>query len=179
MRIIGPPSESRALVEGRLREFPIAIHTRFFGEMFPALWSAAERYLVDPVGVVAQSIHETGGGMFPRKVKPWFHNTCGLRVRYVNDVQALLAELGPVDGEHPLTHQMFANWEEGALAHVQHLRAYAGWPVVGDPIVDPRYTYVLGRHAVENFDELGGKWAPRLGYGTDVVRIARMLQGKT
>lgn len=174
MRIIDHPSEDKAAVFARLREGAVSVHTRFLAEMFEPLWTAAVRYAVDPVGVVAQSVKETGGGYFPRKVQPWFHNTCGLRVRYIDNVVSLL---GTDDREHPLTHQMFGSWEEGALAQVQHLRAYAGCPVPDDEVVDPRYRYVVGKHTLVDFEELGGNWAGSATYGVEVVEIARRLQG--
>lgn len=178
MKIIGQPSADKKPVFDRIREGGVAVHTRFIAEMFEPLWTAAVRYAVDPVGVVAQSIKETAGGTFPRKVQPWFFNTCGLRVRYIDNVVALLDRPNePADREHPLTHQMFGSWDEGALAHVQHLRAYAGCPVPEDEVVDPRYRYVIGLHSLTDFEELGGKWAGSPTYGTELVAIARKLQG--
>ena len=61
------------------------------------------------------------------------------------------------------------------MAQVQHLRAYAGWPVDG-LIVDPRYVWVIGKHRCETFQELGGKWAPSATYGTELVAIANRLR---
>jgi hypothetical protein len=170
MRIIGPPSATPALVMHNLMKDNPA--PRFVGEIFPPLWDAAQRLFIDPVGVIAQAYKETGGGTFTRKVKPWFYNTGGIQIRHKDEVTKLL---GTTDPEHPLLHAMFPSWEAGALAHVQHLRGYAGWPVT-DMVVDPRYVYVVNRHQVENFEELGGTWAPSPTYGTELVAIARRLQ---
>jgi hypothetical protein len=167
VRIIGPSTADKASVAGRLAG--MGGDKRFVGEMLNPLWSAAERYGIDPAGVVAQSYKETGGGKFGGKVKPEFYNTCGLKIRHQNLYP------GVTDGDNPLAHAMFPSWEVGAEAHVQHLRAYAGWPVT-DLIVDPRYVLVIGRHACESFAELGGKWAPTASYGTELVAIARKLQ---
>jgi hypothetical protein len=129
-------------------------------------------YGIDPVGVVAQSHKETGGGKFGGKARPEFYNTCGLKIRH----QPLFP--GVTDGDNPLAHAMFASWQVGAVAHVQHLRAYAGWPVPDtDLVVDPRYVFVIGRYACEDFAELGGKWAPSASYGTELETVARQLQG--
>lgn len=170
MRIIGPPTSTLQRVNQALANMPAT--TLFTTEIVPALWNAAARVLIDPVGVIAQSYKETGGGSFLGKVKPQFYNTCGLKVRH----QDLFPELGD---DKPLAHAMFASWAVGAEAHVQHLRAYAGYPVpLYELVVDPRYTYALrtGRLALENFEDLGGLWAPAPTYGTEIVTIARKLQ---
>lgn len=168
MRIIGPASATYATVEKNLRA-RVGLHPRFVNEMFPELWAAAVEYGLDPVGVVAQAGKETGWGNFTGNVKPEFYNTAGIKVRY----NALFP--GVTDGDRPLAHQMFPNWRVGAIAHVQHLRAYTGWPVTDEPIVDPRYQYVAA-HRLENFEDLGGKWAPSTSYGVELVGLARSLQ---
>lgn len=170
MRIIGPPSTTLETVHENLSVLGAA--PLFINQIFPALWPAAVRYAVDPVGVVAQSYKETGAGRFPGKVRPEFCNPCGLKVR----VQSILPEL---TGDLPLAHQIFPNWDVGARAQVQHLRAYAGWPIdtEDDLLVDPRYMYVIGKHWCESFEDLGGRWAPAVDYGVRIVEIARRLQG--
>jgi len=137
--------------------------------MFDPLWAAALKYGVDPVGVIAQSGKETGWGNFGGNVRPEFYNTAGIKIRWQNLYP------GVTDDDKPLAHSMFASWAVGAEAHVQHLRAYAGWPVTDQLIVDPRYVFVT-QHRCENFEELGGKWAPALSYGPELVAIARSLQ---
>lgn len=164
MRIIGPPSATYEKVRSRLT----TARPLFTQEILIALWDAAVKYMVDPVGVVAQSYKETGGGAFGGAVKPGFFNTCGLKVRD----QTLHSAL---EGDLPLAHAMFPSWEVGAVAHVQHLRAYAGW-AVEDLVVDPRYAFVIGKHKCETFEELGGKWAPSPTYGTELVAIADQLR---
>jgi N-acetylmuramoyl-L-alanine amidase len=166
VRIIGPPTGVRADVCTRLQA--LGATTLFTEQMLPPLWNAAINHVLDPVGVVAQSYKETGGGTFGGRVKPEFFNTCGLKNR-----QSLFP--GIDDGDNPLAHARFASWEIGAEAHIQHLCAYAGWPVYG-LIVDPRYVFVAGKSALENFEELSGKWAPSATYGQELVAIARKLQ---
>lgn len=189
MRILGPSSASYSTVVRNLNAFlsnpsdpPIpgllASTDIFRSAMVPALWSAAVRYGLDPVGVIAQSHKETGGGTFLGKVKPTFYNTCGLKIRH----QGILGTPDdPTVGEQPLAHAMFPNWQVGAEAHAQHLRAYAGYPVEEeDPerlIVDPRYPLVVGKHRCESFEDLSGKWAiPGKTYGEEIVTTARKLQ---
>src|SRR5690606_35056032 len=167
MRIIGPPSASLEKVKANLQS-KFSPHARFINEMLPALWNAAVRYKIDPVVVVAQSYKETAGGHYTGQVKPQFYNTAGIKVRHLD----IFPE---VSGDKPLAHAMFASWEVGAEAHVQHLRAYAGWPVEWGLIVDPRYWLVTG-HKLENWSELGGKWAPSPTYGTEIEAIITQLR---
>jgi hypothetical protein len=172
VRIIGPPSAARAHVLQRVAaEQPVA-HERFLLEMFPALWDAAVAYDIDPVGVIAQSGKETSWGRFSGKVLPGFYNTCGLKNRHLGLFPGL------DDADWPLAHARFASWETGAVAHVQHLCGYAGLPVHG-LIVDPRYWLVAGKHRLENWSELGGKWAPAPSYGTELETVMRRLQADT
>lgn len=171
MRIIGPPSAAKDRVITNARDLGAVV--LFTADMLPALWDAALRYHVDPVGVVAQAFKETGGGKFGGRVLPGFFNTCGLKVRDPNLVARFT---GDTDADQPLAHAMFPNWAVGAAAHVQHLRAYTGWAVTHDLIVDPRYVWVIGRHALVDFDQLGGKWAPSRTYGTELVAIAEKLR---
>lgn len=168
MRIIGPPSADRQAVFDRLKES--SVHTRFLDEMFGPLWAAGEAYGIDPVGIVAQSYKETGGGQFGGRVLPGFFNTCGLKIRQPGILPG-------TEGDQPLAHAMFANWAVGAEAHVQHLCAYAGQPLRSWLVVDPRYVWVVGRYRLEAFEELGGRWAPSLTYGDELMAIARRLQG--
>lgn len=168
MRIIGPASASRETVLSRIAITP-NVHTRFINDMFPSIWAAGLMYGIDPVGMVAQSAKETGWGRFTGNVKPEFFNTAGIKIRY----QTLFP--GVTDGDRPLAHAMFPNWEVGAVAHAQHLRAYTGWPV-DDLIVDPRYVYVNPTLKLENFEDLGGRWAPSTQYGVELVALARTLQ---
>jgi N-acetylmuramoyl-L-alanine amidase len=137
--------------------------------MFPALWTAAVAYNVDPVGVVAQSAKETSFGHYGGAVLPEQHNTCGLKVRAPGYAGLL------TDGDNTLAHQTFWSWEVGALAHVQHLRAYAGWPVDG-MVVDPRYQWVVGRYRCEQWAELGGRWAPSPTYGLEIETVMGKLR---
>lgn len=194
MRILGPSSASYSTVVRNLNAFinaasinapdPLSLglitSTDIFrNAMVPALWNAAVRYGLDPVGMIAQSHKETGGGTFLGKVKPNFYNTCGLKIRH----QGILGTPDdPTIGEQPLAHAMFPNWQVGAEAHAQHLRAYAGYPLDEEDVpsrlvVDPRYTLVVGKYRCESFEDLSGRWAiPGKTYGEEIVATARKLQ---
>ena len=67
----------------------------------------------------------------------------------------------------------FSTQEEGVLAHLEHLYAYASKDPLpaGVPKVDPRFDLVT-RGSCPNWEDLNGRWAvPGNGYGEDVVRI--------
>lgn len=170
MRILGPPTADRAMVLSNLPK--IGATPLFTAQMFPALWAASVKYSVDAVGVVAQSFKETGGGSFQRLVLPNFYNTAGLKLRHPN------ASIGTA-GEVTLAHSQFVSWMHGAEAHVQHLLAYAGVLDMSGAsylVVDPRAAFVVGKYRVEEFEELGGKWAPSPTYGEELVAVADSLR---
>jgi hypothetical protein len=92
----------------------------FTNEIFPVLWDAGTKYDIDPVGLDAQSYKETGAGKFGGKVTPQFYNTAGIKIRDPGMFP------GVTDDDHPLAHQLFPNWDTGAVAQAQHVLAYAG-----------------------------------------------------
>jgi hypothetical protein len=165
--ILGPASATQDVVASNLG----TVADLFRNVMFPELWAAAEEYGIDPVGMVAQSIKETGGGTFGGRVKPWFYNTAGIKVRHVVDVMHLVPT---EDGDHALVHQMFPNWRVGAVAHAQRLRDYCLAPFDG-LVVDPRHGF--GSRGITTWAELGGRWAPSPTYGTEIeammIRLAQ------
>lgn len=164
-RILATPSAGLERLQQRARD--MGGNDLFVDEMTPALYRAAVRYGIDPTVMVAQSFHETAGGVFGRAVTPEHHNTCGLKVR--NPV-------GP--DTNPDDHATFASWDIGATAHAQHLLAYTGTPLPrGDTNVDPRWDWVFGKHAVETLTDLGGKWAPSPMYGDRLHATALRLLG--
>jgi N-acetylmuramoyl-L-alanine amidase len=172
VRIIGPPSaELHAVILRFDHQSPLALN-----EVVPALWAAALRYGVDPVGVVAQSAHETDWWRFTGQVKAEFRNTCGLK-RNERMRKLFPDSLG---GDLPLAHADFSSWTIGAEAHVQHICAYAGQPLpAGTLVVDPRYDHVKGK-SFETWKELGGQgsWAPNPEYGALVQALAIKLRGR-
>ena len=106
--------------------------------------------------VVAQMIKETGYLKFGGVVLAKQNNFAGI---------------GPFGGgAHGAT---FSTPEEGVLAHLEHVYAYASM----DPLpvsflkVDPRFD-LIKRGSCPNWEDLNGHWAvPGAGYGEDVVRI--------
>jgi hypothetical protein len=141
----------------------------FLDTMFDELWNAAAGYGINPVGMIAQSFKETGGGKYPGRVKDWFYNTAGIKVRHDGNVMVLL---GTEDSNTPLVHQMFPNWKVGAVAHAQRLLDYCGLEVEG-LIVDPRHGF--GNRGITTWEELGGRWAPSSTYGVEIVDLMGRL----
>lgn len=171
MRILGPPSADYDTVYANLER--LGVHDRFLHNMLPALWWAAVKYSVDPVGVVAQAYHETDRGHFSGLVPHFFYNTAGIKLRHPNKA------LG-TEGDVSLAHSQFASWAHGAEAHVQHLLAYTGTLDMSGRsylVVDPRAYFVqLKGYREETFEGLSGKWAvPGEGYGERIVEIAEDL----
>lgn len=106
--------------------------------------------------VVAQMIKETGYLKFGGVVLSEQNNFAGI---------------GAVGGG--IRGAVFPTSEEGVLAHLEHIYAYASMdPLpVGFSIVDPRFDLVK-RGSCPNWEDLNGHWAvPGKGYGEDVVRI--------
>lgn len=171
MRILGPPPKGVTLTTVKALLPGMGATPLFVNDMAPALWAAAVKYAIDPTVLIAQAFKETGGGTFKGKVRPEFCNPAGIKTRYPNLFP------GITDGDNPLAHSMFANWNVGAEAHAQHLRAYTGALIEGHLVVDPRLVYVVGKYQVEHFEDLSGKWAPSMSYGHEVVAIAANLQG--
>jgi N-acetylmuramoyl-L-alanine amidase len=167
MEIMRAPSANKDHVLNRLSTLTVA--PRFTQEMFPALWDAALHYGIDPVGLVAQSYKETGKGHFGGQVKPEFYNTAGIKIRHLGLFPSI------TDNDRPLAHQMFPNWEVGAVAHAQHICAYASKPITGELIVDPRYTLVTKNLNLRHWTELSGRWAPSPTYGAEIESIITTL----
>lgn len=171
MRILGPPPLGVSLLTLQSRLAALGGNSLFVNDMTPALWFAAVKYAIDPVGMIAQAFKETAGGAFTDKVRKEFYNTAGIKLRHPNVMP------GVTDGDNPLAHQMFPSWAVGAEAHAQHLRAYTGCLLDGHLVVDPRLVFVAGKYRIEHFEQLGGKWAPSPLYGDQVVAIAANLIG--
>ncbi len=167
MKILGAPTVSLEQLQKKLN-----FHELFVTEILPPLYKASLQFGLDPLGVVAQSLKETGFGTFKRAVLPTFFNPCGLKIR-----DPKLAG----DQESTLAHAQFANWEVGALAHVEHIYAYLQKPIpVGVLNVDPRWVWVfnnplLVKPVVHWRDMGGGIWAPSPTYGAEIEALAETL----
>ena len=106
----------------------------------------------------AQAIHETGWFRFGGDVLPEQNNYAGI---------------GAVGGGARGAY--FKTPEEGVIAQLQHLYAYASTePLPGtQPNVDPRF-HLVRRGSAPTWPDLDGKWAvPGVGYGNRVLKIWR------
>ena len=153
-------------------------------ETFVSLASIYKKYGQARGGVnwvlaYVQAAKETGYGRFGGVLDESFHNPCGLKV--------------PSGGDDydPNAHKRFDNWEQGIIAHLDHLALYAGakgypktvyvesWKTESLSInetYDPRHigwfgttSGILGK--ATNAIDLGNKWAPSSSYGVDLYRM--------
>ena len=149
-------------------------------EAFIALAPLYEKYAKKRGGVnwavaYVQAAKETGYGRFGGVLDESFHNPCGLK--------------NPAGGGDydPDAHKRFDNWDQGVMAHLDHLALYAGaqgypkiqyidkWKgeLVGDETYDPRhigwYSTLHGKSPTVN--SLGGAWAPSETYGVEIFRL--------
>jgi len=105
---------------------------------------------------LAQAIHETDYFRYGGSVKPEQNNYGGIGATGPDQAGA-----------------SFSTPEEGVLAHLQHLYAYASTDPLPDGMakIDPRFDLVQ-RASARFIGELNGKWAvPGTGYGESVDRI--------
>lgn len=148
--ILGTPTAVAEQMEGAVRR------------VNPAAPSLAALYLTTGarLGVrgdlaYAQAIQETDYFRFTGVVRPEQNNYCGL---------------GAVDANN--RGASFATPEEGVLAHIQHLFAYASTQPLpaGMTLVDPRFNLVA-RGSAPNVGDLNGRWAvPGTDYGQTIDR---------
>ncbi|WP_413304617.1 N-acetylmuramoyl-L-alanine amidase [Bacillus sp. 1P10SD] len=104
----------------------------------------------------AQALHETNYFRFTGTVKPAQNNYAGI---------------GTTGPDNP--GASFATPEEGVLAHLQHLFAYASTKVLPDeyPLVDPRF-YLVKRGSAPTWTALNGIWAvPGTTYGQSILSL--------
>lgn len=146
-------------------------HELFVHTIIPALFEAVENQrrqngeAIDAAVIVAQSAKETGWGHFGGVLTSEWRNTAGIKTRY-----------GGANAD-PEAHQRFDSWEDGARGHLNHLGAYVGLDPVGEP--HGRW-YTLQTLSwigtVKYVEELGGRWAPNVNYGLDVVRMSNDIE---
>lgn len=108
----------------------------------------------------AQAIHETNYFRFTGDVKPDQNNFAGI---------------GAVGGGH--RGASFATPEEGVLAHLQHLYAYAAAASLPNqfPLVDPRF-HLVKRGSALTWTSLNGKWAvPGTTYGESILYLYKRM----
>lgn len=112
----------------------------------------------------AQAIHETNYFRFTGIVKPGQNNYAGI---------------GATGGE--VRGATFATPEEGVLAHIQHLYAYANREPLPStyPKVDPRFDLVT-RGIAPGWIDLNGRWAvPGTQYGQLILKIYEKMLEET
>lgn len=147
--------------------------------MVPLLWDAAMANKIDPCVLIAQAMKETGWFNFKGVIRPNFCNTCGLKITK-----------GGGDLE-PGAHMRFEYWEDGIMAHSDHLALYAGGSNMpkyspecashqneqykgNGTTKDPRhFTYLLGK--CKDVEDLAKNWAPSPTYGTDIVSMVNQI----
>ena len=177
MKILNTPSatleQCKEWIKGVKTAHPMA------SAMVPLLWDAAVANGVDPVVLIAQAMKETGYFNFKGVIRPNFCNTCGLKVTKGGGDQ------------DPGAHKRFEYWEDGIMAHSDHLALYAGAPNQpkyspdcashtnekykhNGTTKDPRhFTYLHGK--CKNVEDLSGNWAPSSTYGQDIVKMANQI----
>lgn len=177
MNILSEPratlKQCQAWVDNKSTAHPIA------KAMVPLLWDAAIANGIDPCVLIAQAMKETGYFNFKGVIRPNFCNTCGLKVTKGGGDQ------------DPGAHKRFEYWEDGIMAHSDHLALYAGAPNMpkyspecashpneqykaNGKTLDPRhFTYLLGK--CKTVESLGGNWAPSASYGTAIVKMVEEI----
>ena len=108
---------------------------------------------------LVQMLHETNWLRFGGDVKPGQNNFAGLGVTG--------------GGAAGLS---FPDVRTGALAHVQHLKAYASTEPPSSTLVDPRFRYVK-RGSAPTVRSLTGRWAMDPGYGDKLMRLYGQMVG--
>lgn len=139
-------------------------HQRFI-DVADYYWKYGEITGVRPEILYGQAAKETGFGKYTGQVQPEQNNWAGIKIK------------NPV-ADRPEDHETFATPEDGVRAHFNHISAYVGIDPVGEP--HDRY-YVLKtvawRGTVKNVEQLGGKWAPDITYGYNiVVKMLRSME---
>ncbi len=139
-------------------------HQRFI-DIADYYWKYGEITGIRPEILYGQAAKETGFGKYTGQVQPEQNNWAGIKIK------------NPI-GDRPEDHETFATPEDGVRAHFNHISAYVGIDPVGEP--HDRY-YVLKtvawRGTVKNVEQLGGKWAPDVTYGYNiVVKMLRSME---
>jgi len=138
--------------------------TPLFIELAEVFYNLSIDVGVNPVIVYAQSAKETGYGRFGGVLNASYHNPCGLKTSTGGGDKDINA------------HMKFNNWIDGINAQIDHLALYAG--LNGYPkadTTDPRhFPYLFG--TAPTVEDLGGKWAGSLTYGTDIVKIMKDIE---
>lgn len=127
-------------------------------EVWTAYRDACRTEGVNQTLALVQMLHETNWLRFGGTVQARQNNFAGLGVTG-----------GGVPG------LSFPDVRTGALAHVQHLKAYGSTTPLAAPSVDPRFRYVK-RGIAPTMRALTGRWAADPLYGDKLWRIYRQLE---
>ena len=157
----GVPVRSAALLSANLTSVTQVTNVFQLAQMY---YDIATKEGVKPEVAWAQMCHETGYLQFGGDVSIGQFNFAGLG-----------ATGGGVPGN------TFANIEEGIIAQVQHLKAYASASTVpvnitlnGQPL-DPRFGYV-SRGCAPTVQALSGRWATGSTYGNSIMQIIQRIK---
>ena len=127
-------------------------------------WKYGEITGIRPEILYGQAAKETGFGKYGGAVAPEQNNWAGIKIK------------NPT-GDKPEDHETFATPEDGVRAHFNHVSVYIGGI---EPVGEPHDRYyviqtVPWKGTVEYVEQLGGKWAPDVTYGYNIV--VKMLRG--
>ncbi len=134
----------------------LGAHERFINAA-DYYWKYGEITGMRPEILYAQAAKETAYGKYTGQVKPEQNNWAGIKIR--NPIADL-----------PEDHETFETPEDGVRAHFNHLSAYVGVDPVGQ--THPRYDVLKTTkwyRTVKYTEQLGGKWAPDVTYGYNIV----------
>ncbi len=138
-------------------------HQRFI-DAAEFYWKYGEITGIRPEVLYGQAAKETGFGKYGGAVAPEQNNWAGIKIK------------NPI-GDRPEDHETFATPEDGVRAHFNHISVYIGGI---EPVGEPHDRYhviktVAWRGTVKYVEQLGGKWAPDVTYGYNIV--VKMLKG--
>ena len=140
---------------------------KFFIDLVDLYWNLSGLHGgIDPTIAYAQAIIETSYGKFESKIDCNYKNPCGLKVTTAID-------------NNPESYMKFESWEDGIVAHIDHLALYVG--ASGYPrenTKDPRhFAYLFGK--IKYAEELSGNWTSDINYGSKIIEIVKEIQNTT
>ena len=132
-------------------------HERFI-DAADYYWKYGEITGIRPEVLYGQAAKETGFGKYGGAVAPEQNNWAGIKIK------------NPT-GDKPEDHETFATPEDGVRAHFNHVSVYIGGI---EPVGQPHDRYfviqtVPWKGTVQYVEQLGGKWAPDVTYGYNIV----------
>lgn len=160
-----PVMASQTVPLDRFLTFVMARNPNLGQARWTAMWTAyrdaCQTEGVNQTLALVQMLHETNWLRFGGDVQLQQNNFAGLGVTG-----------GGASG------LSFPDIPTGALAHVQHLKAYGSTAPLVSPTVDPRFRYVK-RGTAPTLRALTGRWAMDPRYGEKLWSLYRQLAGIT